>query len=127
MAYSLIGKSAQDGEDVKFDGEAMRQVRLEDAKRAYGHAFGDYKEKYYSKGAIVALPYPFELRERLESGCLREAFTLQMGCIQFSFFRSFLIKKELGIFFLLSEIVCVWGSLVLGKLVASPLSMLALK
>lgn len=117
VAYALISKSPQDGGDVKFDLEAMRQVRLEDARRAYENKFGDFREKYYSKGAIVALPYPGELKDRLESGnCLREAFTLQIGCLQFSFFRSFLIKKELGVLFLLSEIACVWGSLILGKL-----------
>mmetsp|Transcript_35927 Transcript_35927/g.86828 ORF Transcript_35927/g.86828 Transcript_35927/m.86828 type:complete len:976 (-) Transcript_35927:1624-4551(-) len=115
VAYSLICRSPQEGRDVKFDREAMRQVSLEDAKREYENEFGDYKGKHYSKGAIVALPYPFELRERLERGkCFREAFTLQIGCLQFSFFRSFLIKKELGVLFLLSEIICVWGSLILA-------------
>ncbi|CAJ1938082.1 unnamed protein product [Cylindrotheca closterium] len=119
VAYSLICKSPQEGEDVKFERQAMRQamrqVHLEDARRAYESAFGDFKEKYYSKGAIVALPYPFELRERLERGkCFREAFTLQIGCLQFNLFRSFLIKKELGVLFLLSEIICVWGSLSLA-------------
>jgi hypothetical protein len=92
-----------------------------DPRSIVGDDPDDYKEKYYSRGAIAALPYPFELKERLERGkCLREAFTLQIGCLQFSLFRSFLIKKELGALFLLSEIVCVWGSLVLGKFVTSP-------
>lgn len=114
MAYSLICQSDEEEEDVKLDRDAMRKVRLEDAKVAFRQEFGDFRERYYARGAIVALPYPYQLKERLEKACLREALTLRMGCLQFSFFRSLLIKKELGIFFLISEVICVWGSVVLG-------------
>lgn len=97
----------------------MRQVKLEVAKEAYTNEFGDYRGKYYTEGAIVALPYPSELREALEgSNCLREAITFRICCLQFSLFRSFLIKKELGLIFLLSEVIFVWGALILGKCAA---------
>jgi hypothetical protein len=94
----------------------MDIVTEEEAKDWYDKEFGEYRRNYYSSGAIIGIPYSYKFQESLErSKCLREAFSFSISCMQFSFFRSWLIKKELSFFLLLIEILCTWGTIVLGK------------
>eukprot|EP00980_Cylindrotheca_fusiformis_P010523 scaffold2331_cov126-Cylindrotheca_fusiformis.AAC.13 len=117
VAYSTILGSQISRENIPFDDDAMQTSSLEDAEQAYENAFGEFRDSYYSKGAIIGLPYSYQLRESLErSECIREALSFTIGCVQFSFLRSFLIKKELGALFLFLEITCTWGAIVLGEI-----------
>jgi hypothetical protein len=116
VAYSTILESPSSEENLPFDDDAMRNVTRNDAKKAYETEFGEFRDRYYSKGAIIGLPYSYQLRESLErSKCIREAFSFTICCIQFSFFRSWLIKKDLGALFLLLEMLCTWGAIIIGK------------
>lgn len=115
MAYSIILESPS-SQHVPFDDDAMGNATLDDAKLAYARAFGEFRDRYYSKGAIIGLPYSYQLRESLErSRCIREAFSFTICRFQVSLFRSFFIKKELGAMFLFLETMCTWGAIILGK------------
>lgn len=92
------------------------RMTLDESKAAYQREFGKYRGQYYSRGAIFGLPYSYRLKESLErKKCCREGLSLSVYCIQFSFFRSWFIKKNLNGLLLFTETICTWAAVTLGK------------
>ena len=117
VAYSTLHDLTKlEHEREVINQDAMQTVSPEEARKAYEVEFGEYRGKYYGKGAIIGLPYSYSLQESLDRPKrVRDAFSFTMSRTQFSFFRSWFIKKEINLLLLLVEILCTWGAIVLGK------------
>ncbi|KAL3910658.1 MAG: hypothetical protein SGILL_007608 [Bacillariaceae sp.] len=76
--------------------------------------FGKYRDLYYNEGGLIGIPYSGDLKVILEeSRRYRDVLSMTLwrsGDYKFriSFFRTWLIKKEMNVLLWLSEILLTW-------------------
>jgi hypothetical protein len=105
---------------MKFQGEEACEIIVPSneraAKEAYEQSFGVFRGGYCGEGAIIAIPFAFELRQRLhESRRLFDALSAGICGFRIHFFRSWIIKWKMNPFLLICETLLTWGVFALCK------------
>lgn len=86
------------------------------AREVYRQTFGEYRKKNYSEGAVIGLPFSYELRDALErSKGTRENLSFGFWKYRVHFFRTWFIKLELSLTIQLCETMATWIAISLCK------------
>jgi hypothetical protein len=97
--------------------EIVIPMTSEAAKKAYEKKFGKYCDLYFSDGAIIGLPYSFDLKELLEmTERERQCSSFRLGNFRISLIRTWLIKRHLSLTLLLCETILTWVVVAFCKL-----------
>jgi hypothetical protein len=97
--------------------EIILPMTPEAAKKTYEKQFGKYRDLYYGDGAIIGLPYSFDLKELLEmTERERQCSSFRLGNFRISLIRTWLIKRHLSLTLLLCETILTWMVVAFCKL-----------
>ena len=73
----------------------MTPRTAEHARQNFEDRYGQYRYVYYSDGAIIGMPYGFDLHESLEqSRSLRESLLMACGRLRIGVLQTWLIKLK---------------------------------